>query len=543
MPPTMGPGADDGHLDHQVVEALRPVARQGRHLRPALHLEHPHGVRPLEHAVGLGVVRRQVGQVDVHPLVAADHRHHFLQGVEHAEPQQVDLDDPQIGAVVLVPLDHRAPLHGRRLQGHHLVQAAGGHDHAAGMLPQVPGQVLDALPQLREEHYPPLLGVEAGGTQLLAQVLVVAAAGVVAPAAELLRQAVHLVRGEPQGLGGLPGGALVPVGDDVGGHRRAVVAVAAVDVLDHLLPGLAGGQVQVDVRPLAALLGQEALEEQPHLHRVHGGDGQGVAHRAVGRRAPALDQHAAFQAEAHDVPDDQEIARQVELVDHPELFLDLRLGAGGEGPEAGPGAVPGELPQVGAGGLPGGQGVVREAVAQIRQGEVQLPGQLHAARQGPGQVGEQARHLGGALQVLLPVGLQAASGGVHVGVLADAGEHVVESLVPAPGVAHAVGGHEGQPQPPGQVQGGLQAVLLDLEAVALELHVDAAVEGGDQALQEGPRRRQPAGCEPPGQGLGVRKQKVRLLFASAGRKAATWSSCGSRKTARHYASYWSSMAM
>ena len=29
-----GPGADDGHLDHQVVERLRPALGQGLHLRP-----------------------------------------------------------------------------------------------------------------------------------------------------------------------------------------------------------------------------------------------------------------------------------------------------------------------------------------------------------------------------------------------------------------------------------------------------------------------------------------------------------------------------
>ena len=57
---------------------------------------------------------------------------------------------------------------------------------------------------------------------------------------------------------------LAAIGDDVGGHRRAEFAVALVDILDGLLALFFGGQIEVDVRPLAAALAQEALEEQLH---------------------------------------------------------------------------------------------------------------------------------------------------------------------------------------------------------------------------------------------------------------------------------------
>ena len=47
-----GPGSDDGHLDHQIVEMLRLQARQHGHLGPGFHLEHADTVAPLQHPVG-----------------------------------------------------------------------------------------------------------------------------------------------------------------------------------------------------------------------------------------------------------------------------------------------------------------------------------------------------------------------------------------------------------------------------------------------------------------------------------------------------------
>ena len=105
--------------------------------------------------------------------------------------------------------------------------------------------------------------------------------------------------------------------------RGAARAVAAVDVLDDLLALVAGRQVEVDVGPLAALLGEEALEEQLHADGVDRRDAERVADRAVGGRAAALAEDAALAAEADDVPDDQEVAGEVELPDERELVLEL----------------------------------------------------------------------------------------------------------------------------------------------------------------------------------------------------------------------------
>ena len=75
-----------------------------------------------------------------------------------------------------------------------------------------------------------------------------------------------------------------------------------VDVLDHPLAAVAAGQVEVDVRPLAALLGEEALEEQLHAHGIDGGDAEAVADRAVGGGAAALDQDPAARGRSSRCP-------------------------------------------------------------------------------------------------------------------------------------------------------------------------------------------------------------------------------------------------
>jgi hypothetical protein len=47
-------GADNRHLDDQIVIAARPEARQHRHLRPAFDLEDADGVGAADHVIGGG---------------------------------------------------------------------------------------------------------------------------------------------------------------------------------------------------------------------------------------------------------------------------------------------------------------------------------------------------------------------------------------------------------------------------------------------------------------------------------------------------------
>ena len=63
------------------------------------------------------------------------------------KPEQIDLDDAEGGAVVLVPLDHHPARHGGRLQRHDVVEPAGGDHHPARVLAEMARQILHARPQ------------------------------------------------------------------------------------------------------------------------------------------------------------------------------------------------------------------------------------------------------------------------------------------------------------------------------------------------------------------------------------------------------------
>ena len=67
------------------------------------------------------------------------------------EAEQIDFDDPHVGAVVLVPLDDDAIGHRGVFERDDLVEASLADHHAAGMLAEVARQILDLLPERAEQ--------------------------------------------------------------------------------------------------------------------------------------------------------------------------------------------------------------------------------------------------------------------------------------------------------------------------------------------------------------------------------------------------------
>ena len=114
------------------------------------------------------------------------------------------------------------------------------------------------------------------------------------------------------------------ISDDVCRHRRAEFSVALVNILNRALALIAARQIEIDVRPLAALFRKKAFKQQLHADRIDGSDAQGIADGAVCRRAAPLNQNSLLVTKLNDVPNDQEITFEFELFDQLELALNLR---------------------------------------------------------------------------------------------------------------------------------------------------------------------------------------------------------------------------
>ncbi len=468
------------HLHHDVVKLCGAQAGQKRHLRAALHLEHADGVGLLQRGVDLRVARRQMRQVDFFAVVIANQPDGFLHHRHHAESEQIHFDDAHVGAIFFIPLHDEAARHGGGLQGHDGIELALADHHAAGVLSQVPRQILHALIERKKFLHQRLLEIDAGFVEL-------ALGGIrcimKSPVRDHFREASQRFLIEAQHLADVARGGAAAVGDDVGGHGGAELPVALVDVLNGALAFVAAGEIEIDVGPLAAFFGKKALEQQIHADRIDGSDFERITHGAVGGRAAPLHQQSLLFAETNDVPDDQEIARQIELFDHGELALDLALGFFVIRAVALARAFIGELAQIRIHGLAGRDGVRGKLVAQIAERELQARRQVLRVGDGLGQIGEELAHLRGALEMALGIFGEQLAGFKNSGLVAHAGEGVEQVALVFHGVRDAVGCEQRQLQLAGDGDGGLVAMLLIAIVMALEFDEDVvAAEDVDHLL-------------------------------------------------------------
>ena len=300
-----------------------------------------------------------------------------------------------------------------------------------------------------------------------------------------LREPIDLQRLEPERLADLARRASPAVGDDVGRHRRAEAAVFFVDVLDDALAPIAARQIEIDVGPFAPLFREEPLEQQIHPHRIDGRDPEAVAHGAVGRRPPALHEDVVLAAEIDDVPDDQEVAGEIELLDQIELARDLRAGAIGIRLVAFARADAGDLAQKGRLRVAGRHGIRREAIAEIGHRELQPIGQLGGAADRVRHIGEQRRHVRRRLQIPLRVRRQTPARVREIGVVVHAREHVEERPVGGRREPDAAGRERRHPEGRRQVDEPL--VVGVFVAPEMPLHLDvgrAAAEHADHAIEQ-----------------------------------------------------------
>ena len=340
-----GTGPDDGHLDRQLfqISGLNP----GQHLDlgPALHLEDPHRVAGADPVVEHLVVEVDAGEVGgtIHHRLASrsryasfrDEIHRLLHQGEHPQGQEVDLDEAGVVARVLVPLAQHPPLPGGGLQGNQLHQGAGGDDHAPHVLGDVAGKAGDLLRQLSQslpEGRLRLLLELREGFQILLQP---SRRAVLRQLGELLQVSV----GELQSLADLPDRGAEAVGGEGADQAGVLASVLLVDRQDQLLPDVPG-EVQVDIRDRAQRLVQEAAQKEVRLHRIDVGETDEVADDGGDGGAPspsrwqprmgpggiASDPGGHLTGQIHDVPVDEEEARQAVVLHQAELLFKTGLG-------------------------------------------------------------------------------------------------------------------------------------------------------------------------------------------------------------------------
>ena len=102
--------------------------------------------------------------------------------------------------------------------------------------------------------------------------------------ADQTRQAIQRRSVEAQRFADFARGGAAAIGDDIGGHGGAELAVSLIDVLNGALALIAARKIEIDVGPFAALFGKESLEQQFHAYRIDGGDFQRITDGAVGGR-------------------------------------------------------------------------------------------------------------------------------------------------------------------------------------------------------------------------------------------------------------------
>ncbi len=260
-------------------------------------------------------------------------------------------------------------------------------------------------------------------------------------------------------------------------------AKALVNVLYGLLAFVPAGQIDIDIRPLAALFAEEAFEEKVHAHGVHRGDSERVADRAIGSAAAALRQDVMLLAEAHNVPNDEEVAWQFQLFNHGKLAFHLQARPLVIGPVTAARSLVREFAQQAHLRLPFGDGVSRELVSKVCQRKIQTLGDFVRVGDRLGEIREKPRHFGVRLDVALAVAFQQTARGGQRDFVADAGEDVQQFALRRDGIGGIVGGDERDAETAGALDYLLIVRLFLAIVMALQFGAKSVLaENIEQAL-------------------------------------------------------------
>src|SRR6185437_14182887 len=102
--------------------------------RPALDLEHAERIPSAEHVINLKRLVRDGRKLPPLAMMLVDEVETFADAGQHSEREYVDLEDPEIVDVVLVPFDEGAVLHCPIADRHRFGERPLGQDEATDML-------------------------------------------------------------------------------------------------------------------------------------------------------------------------------------------------------------------------------------------------------------------------------------------------------------------------------------------------------------------------------------------------------------------------
>ena len=287
-----------------------------------------------------------------------------------------------------------------------------------------------------------------------------------------------------QHLAHLAHGAAAAVGDDIRGHRGSMRREASIHLLDHAFTLRAARQIEIDVRPGAASLAQEALKQQLLRDGIDVRDAEAVTHGAVCRAAATLHEDAVLLGPAHDVPHDEEVAAEAELRDQPQFMIELMTHLGRDFAVAFKGANVGALAQKAVLRVPGRHGILRELVAEVFEAEFDALDDSLRALQSLRKVVKQLTHLRGGFQAALGVRRESQAGFIERGVMPQRREGILQHASLRPRIQRRIRGDQRQLRGQSEVAAAAHAFVFTWNAMTMNLDENMlATKNTLQALQ------------------------------------------------------------
>ncbi len=235
--------------------------------------------------------------------------------------------------------------------------------------------------------------------------------------------------------------------------------------------------VQIDVRRLVALLGNEALEKHVDGVGRDAGDLQRVAGERIGRRAAPLAENLFLLTGLDDLPHRQKIAGVVELANEIELLLQLRGVARRPIAEAFDEPRAAQVGQQTVRGFAQRKIRRRIAVADVAESKIDGVGDGRGVRDCLGQIGKKLRHAARGFEVRFGVGQKPPARFVESEPAADAGQQIVDGFALGRVETHISRGHDRNPQLPRQRGHRLRSFDVARGQMARELDVKPLAEG------------------------------------------------------------------